>query len=102
MSKSKLVAGVKSFKSTRVVLTPVLSTRTRYRTTNGREYDAPKQANKAQEHINFRDASIALSDFLTAAGLTPKSNPYLLTTHSLAKALTNPKVAKRLAALAKL
>lgn len=99
MSKSKLVTGVKSFKSTRVVLTPVLSTSTRYRTTNGREYDAAKLANKAQERINFRNASVRLSHFLTAQGLTPAGNPFAITTHNLAKALTDPKVRKALATL---
>ena len=95
---AKLVAGVKSFKAVTLVSGPVNTTQ--YRTSNGRVYDTAEKANKAQTHINYRESSKRLSDFLTATGLTPANNPYVITTHALARALSNPRFAKALAAVA--
>lgn len=95
---AKLVAGVKSVKSQSFIAVPV--TVTQYRTTNGRTYDTATAANKAQERINFRETSVRISQFLAGSGIATPSNPFMVTTHALAKALSNPKFAKRLAAVA--
>lgn len=95
---AKLVAGVKTVKSVSFVSVPVSVTQ--YQTSNGRTYPTPAKANIAQQHINFREASKRLSEFLSGSGLTPANNPYTVTTHQLAKALSDPKFVKRLTAIA--
>jgi hypothetical protein len=95
---AKLVAGVKSFKSVSYVSVPV--NMTQYRTSNGRTYSTADKANKAQERINFRETSIRLANFLQASGVATPSCRFMVTTHALAKALSNPKFARSLAAVA--
>lgn len=97
-SMAKFVAGVKSVRTAGFIAVPAFTTQ--FRTTSGRTYPTRAAANIAQERINHRDTSLALAAYLSGAGLAPKSSPYVLTTHALAKALSNPKVVRDLLALA--
>lgn len=94
---SKISAGITTFTTLAVIPVEV----TKFRTSNGRVYDSPVAANKAQARINDRAYTAAVRKLLNASGATCPSSQYSTSLPGLVKALRNPKLVAKLVKAAK-